>query len=253
MLRNDLWESSLMYIAEGISFFDRIVADFTELYRQEKLRFYNAAKNYRYYNNKYITSGTLQRETNIRRILGVIICAEEDQELLQKISKILANRCFDLYKLVKSQSAEVENCIKNKMSNSRSLFETNSYIAVAYYIMRIELGMEFQADECFKKLINAFEDSVIERNKYYSKLDDMVQKFGTQISQYSKRLQNNYGEIKSIKNLLDRMDDKESVFFMNEKDFEKHAEIVQLTGFSTYLFDYDGMAIYYLLENSELS
>ncbi len=55
------------------------------------------------FSDEYLTNGTLERELNIQKVLGVIICAEKDERLQNRLIKILSKYYSVWFTLVKNK------------------------------------------------------------------------------------------------------------------------------------------------------
>lgn len=153
MIKNNVMAN----VAVGLTMTSGIRKEIDAIYQKDKRRYYEAAKNSTGYEHIIITMGNIEQEIYAKRALGIIICAEEDYQLRNKITKI-----------IRKYYPEVYQAIKN--GNRRLLVEKYSKLTklkgeIAYRHSRIDGGLTIylglymeQGTENSDLLLNAFSD-----------------------------------------------------------------------------------------------
>lgn len=94
-------EMGYALVANAILVFPSLGNALTKLYQNNKYRCYALAKNYRFYDDVYITSGHLQTEVKLKRYIGILLLAEEDEGIRLQVIKALKSTFPDLFQAIK--------------------------------------------------------------------------------------------------------------------------------------------------------
>ncbi len=70
---------SFVFLSESIIQYPNLRSDFEELYKTDKYRFYERARHHRYYDHINMVDNTLEAEVAMRRVFGILLCAEDDE------------------------------------------------------------------------------------------------------------------------------------------------------------------------------
>ncbi len=84
-------EKLLLHLSRAICLTPALRNDFEERYKTDKYRFYEKARNSRYYTSPLLSAGKLEYDVATKRIFGILLCSEEDEALRRFVcSKLLA-------------------------------------------------------------------------------------------------------------------------------------------------------------------
>lgn len=112
------------------------------MYEADKFRYHKKAKESNYYDDELVIRGTLEREINIKRILGIILCAEEEKPLQIKLRKLLEKHYPEFYYPIKKKSLELFDVVVKKQKPNTDWMDYDSQITIPYYIVRLLYGFE---------------------------------------------------------------------------------------------------------------
>jgi len=115
MDNRELFFHSIIKISEALSNNSELFKDLDQIFKSDKLRFYEIARKHELYNDPLITKGTLDREIKVKKVLGIILSAEGDEKLRYSIIKIIKK-----YYPVKINEKTIRNAYKSYCKNSLS-------------------------------------------------------------------------------------------------------------------------------------
>lgn len=104
---DDFRDVYLVHMADALVFNKKMRIDLSRLYESDKYRFYKKAKESTAYNIDLVTQVGLDKEIHIKKALGLILCAEEDPDLLGKLIEIVKKYYFKVYQAYRNASLEI--------------------------------------------------------------------------------------------------------------------------------------------------
>lgn len=170
------------------------------LYLQDKLRYYNAANSSECIKHIIMTQGTLEQELYSRRVLGILIEAEYDFNLRDKIVKLLKKYYPLVFKAVKKHSLKE---LKNRYSKMNLVTrETEARIdSAVYFYISMYRSSENVDQECFISVINSFKEfeffSPITTN-----VSEEIEACRAKIETIKQNIVEEYGDCFDYKNIL---------------------------------------------------
>ena len=99
-------EFFLLVVAREMSYCDGMRNALNGYYREQKTRFYEIAKKSKYYNHFIMAEGSLEHEINIKRIFGILLCADNDCELRNLVIKLIVSYKSDM-KFLSNQKLDI--------------------------------------------------------------------------------------------------------------------------------------------------
>lgn len=90
----------ISFSAIGLTENENARNDINNIYVQNKFRYYEIAKNSTAYNHFSIKMGTLEHEIYSKKALGILLSAEEDEILMNKVLKLIRKYYKDVYNAV---------------------------------------------------------------------------------------------------------------------------------------------------------
>ena len=162
MLNKELYFRAIVFICESLTVKPSLMNNLTYLYEKDKFNYFKKASQSPLYDDGFLTDGTLEREVNIRRVLGIVLCAEEDENLQKKIMKILEKHHPEFYYAVKKKAIkEIITVIEKGMQKSVANYPyRNSLLRIPYYMIRLQYGFDFEPIKGFDALIQNTETNL---------------------------------------------------------------------------------------------
>ncbi len=245
MLNKELFYQTLPQIAEALTVKPTVFHEIEQIYNEDKLLYYTNAKEHPLFSDEYLTNGTLERELNIQKVLGVIICAEKDERLQNRLIKILSKYYSVWFTLVKNKPRDFPIKFRNEILSlgvSADWMENNSHYRIPYYLIRLVYGLNFEPLPQFQQLITIYEDEAkqINTSKPFTDLDLERNKSDDLLTFYKKyeKFLSNYKSCKDINLFLDAVDGINPLvtrFKSDPDDLKKN--ILQTKRFITLMFE----------------
>lgn len=94
----------LVNISVGLTRNKEMIKDLEALYNTDKLKYYDAYKNSSCINHDIMIQGSLNQQIHARRMLGILLIAEKDKALRNKVVNLLRKYYYLVYRAVKKCS-----------------------------------------------------------------------------------------------------------------------------------------------------
>ncbi|MBE0069906.1 hypothetical protein [Thermoanaerobacterium thermosaccharolyticum] len=198
----------LPFLIEALSIKKSIRKDIDMLYESDKYKFYKKAKESEWYNNLVVKEGDIYREVYAKKALGIILCANKDNNLAEKFLQILKKGWPRAYSYVKKHdNIDIEQYMVNLNSEIDNMHIDifNSELAVLYF-----LSVNFNKNFIINEGLKVFEENLLQREKHYlglepssysfDKLPDETKKHAADLR---KQVYSAIGEISTYKILFD--------------------------------------------------
>jgi hypothetical protein len=157
LLNKELYYKSLLFICESLTIKPNFFFELKRIYDQDKFKYYKKAKESSLYGDLDIQKASLEREVNIKRILGIILCSEEDDALRLQLTKLIKNHFPEYYYPIKKNSTkDLYKSIK-RIPETGDVILNKAIYRIPYYIIRLLYGFGL-GSEIFQLLINAVEN-----------------------------------------------------------------------------------------------
>lgn len=248
MINIEIFNKAIIYIAESLMLNEKMKNDLRELYKSDKYRFYNKAKQSELYFNSLVSLGSLEREVDMKRTLGILLSAEDDELLKQKVLKIMSNYYRELYIRIKNKKNDFNEYIKSKISefDPNEYVKMNSFPRIAYYIIKLIYGFNVDIKQ-FEAIIQMVEKDILQTENFPVQITNMHEEKKEISNSILDRLYTNFGRIESIKDLI--VCYERSLRIGNEAEIETG----RIYCFMALLFDFEKLSISNQLSSIELT
>lgn len=187
-------------ISLGIAKNKDIKKEVDKIYFSDQLKYYNATIDSACANYIVIKQGTIDQELYARKVLGILLSAEDDSNLRSKIIKVLRKYYPVIYNAVRKQDKEK---LKNKYMKmdivSRNLeakFDAAIYLYFAVYISPEKVDHGF-----IMSILNDIEEfefrSLINQN-----IEAELERYKTEIQEIKTLIKRGYGKIFNYKDII---------------------------------------------------
>ncbi|MDP4147148.1 MAG: hypothetical protein Q8936_22175 [Bacillota bacterium] len=174
--------------------------EINNLYNLDKLTYYNAAKNSSCINHVIMTQGTLEQEVYGRKALGILIIAETDYKLRDKIIRLLRKYNPIVYNAVKKHN--IKQLSKKYCDIDEVTRVTESRLdSSIYFYLSMYRSPELVDQACIESIINDI--------KYFEFNDPMTRNIDTELillkhetQQIKSLIKRQYGKIHNYKDIL---------------------------------------------------
>lgn len=261
MLNKDLFYISLPQIAEALTTKSTVLYEIDLIYNKDKILFYSTAKEHPLYSDDYLTNGTLERELNIKKVLGVLLVAENNDPLRVRLLKILTKYFPEWYDLVIKKPRDFSEIHQKKMFSmgiSADWMINNSYYRIPYYLIRLINGLDFAPLPQFRDFIDNVEvqfSNILQYQPFTSLiLKEIKSEEVINFCKTNEKLFQNFKNCKDINLFLDVMDGINPTVtrFMSDPDYLKMG-ILQAKKFVTSMFEIQGLNSTLITNNISLS
>lgn len=205
---NDAEEYFMAIVCVGLSLTKEMRKDITSIYDQNKLRFFESAKEFSGYNHVLLSSGDLEQEIYAKKTLGILLGAEQSELVKVKVLRLIKKHYRDIY--IYAQNNNYHG-FRKKLSavedTSRNLKLTETLIVLYFYTMK-------QLNE---NLINL---QVVENAFNAASLFININPINTDIQNELKR-ENRLTQVKQIvSNELGTIKNSSDILYSNHKDLK---------------------------------
>jgi len=177
-----------------------------KIYRYDELKYYNAIINSKCMEHVIIKQGTLEHELYARKVLGILLEAENDNSLRSKLIKLLRKYYPIIYTTVKKRDKEN---LKNKYMkmdivtrNLEAKFDAAIYLYFAVYISAEAVDHGF-----VMSILNDIEDFEF-GNLMNQNIENELEKYKTEIQEIKALIKREYGKIFSYKDIIRHNNEK---------------------------------------------
>ncbi len=159
-----------MYVAGHITAIPVLRDYLNELYETNKIAFYDKAKASPYYDATYITDSPLEKEVSMKRVFGILLYSEQDEQLQSQICKAIIkyNKSFAFF--AKSYSLEQLAIFFKKDAaakcSDKSFDELNAPLYLVGYIVYCNHGLAKKDKPSVKLLHDAIASDITKRESY---------------------------------------------------------------------------------------
>ncbi|UZQ52402.1 hypothetical protein [Clostridium kluyveri] len=229
----------LVHMADALVFNKKMRTDLSRLYDSDKYRFYKKAKESTAYNIDLVTQVALDKEIHIKKSIGLILCAEEDPDLLKKLIDIVKKYYFKVYQAYKNASLEI--MAELSIDLLRSCTDNIGFKAYQFILMfLIKYAKERPENFIDQIFLRAIAQDVEFAEKHsVIKMDTpkKIEEKETLIDGILERINCNKGNIKSAEDIL----------YCSNKEIADYGQMMAV------LFDFEKMSISNMLNHIELT
>lgn len=170
----------LMYVSNSFICVPRLKTFFDDLYKTDKIRFYDKARNHELYSREMFSDKNLEMEVSMRRIFGILLCCLEDEELLNKVIKAIEKEYLWMKNLSKKFNKpeymkKMEELASEFNTNGKSPEAINAPCFIFLFLMFAKKGYNITKDDIWQLYfyITHFDEerNVYELSKYLERLD----------------------------------------------------------------------------------
>ncbi len=162
MINKQVYLQSLILISEALTVNKDLLRDLNHLYQLDKIKYYKKASSHALYNDSQVTNGTIEHEINIKKVFGIVLCAEEDEKLRAIISKLLKKYYPEFYFPIKKRSDDLFKAIEHKPNANPDWILKNSYSRIPYYIVRLIFGFEHDFSSEYSRFFDDTEQKALQ-------------------------------------------------------------------------------------------
>ena len=120
-------EMSFVFLSNSIKEFPNLRKDFEEYYEKEKYRFYERARQSKYYGHECFSNNTLEAEVAVRRIYGILLCSEEDENIREYICGKLLSTNLRFRELIKEPTfSDMQEFITHAHSRDAKSYDAHN-------------------------------------------------------------------------------------------------------------------------------
>lgn len=264
LIDKEIYFKGLVFISESLVLKGSLLRELLVIYnKNDKAKYYEASQVYfKSYNFQFQRNGTLEREININRILGILVAAEEKTDLKIKIIKIIERSYPEFSKINfrKKEFAKQFFLLKNKQKTTPF---SNALVRIGYYLLIGYFGYEFEPNDFMKILIKDAQNNLKRCVCYdFSRIkmvETAIEKSKINIS----NLLSKYGvinECNDFQDIMNILDEKVGLNVSNNNRFKNNMplESIQIAVSDLYettaiLSDFEKLSFSLLLGHIELS
>ncbi|EHQ90647.1 hypothetical protein [Desulfosporosinus youngiae] len=134
---NDAEEYFMAIISVGLSLNKEMRKDIASIYNQNKLMFFENAKNFSGYNHVLLSNGDLEQEIYAKKTLGILLSAEQSELIKVKVLRLIKKYYKDVY--IHAQNNNYDGFRKNLPAiedTNKNLKLTETLIVLYFYTMK---------------------------------------------------------------------------------------------------------------------
>lgn len=198
-----------LFFIEALATNKKIEKDIAKLYEKYKYKAYKLAKNSELYNHPIICDGDIVKEVAGKRLLGLILLLENNEEIAEEIMNLVKKGWLKLYNyLINKREIRLIEVTKRFFKSDITDDEVNAIVTITLVICQ-NYNIKIIEDEdynfalsIFYRRLEHYKENSIERFSY-SKLPKELKKKANSIIN---RFFANYVVLKSAQNLFDIKD-----------------------------------------------
>jgi hypothetical protein len=211
----------------GLTRNDKMKAEVDNIYKLDRFKYYNAAMDCKAIRHIILTQGSLEQEIYSRKILGMLLIAEEDLNLRNKIIKLLRKHYPWIYKAVKQASSKELAKRYLEMDKLRTRTERRIYSGIYMYLLKYSSEKNIE-----KAYVFSIMNDINKYNLYSPMLTDIeaeIKKHKDEINKIKALIKEKYGEIQCYRDVLNIEDEYvenlgavvENYFIINKIDIDQ--------------------------------
>lgn len=174
--------------------------DISKLYNLDKHKYYEAAKNSTCINHIIITQSTLEDEIAARKVIGILLSAEEDFNLRSKVIKLLRKYYPLVYNSVKQRNLKLLKDSYMTLDNLTRDTEARLHASI-YFYFSIYRSAELVDQGCISSIINDVYDYEF-NNSITSDINAELSRYKTQINEIKDLIKKKYDKLNSFKDVM---------------------------------------------------
>lgn len=174
--------------------------DINKLYNLDKQKYYNAANNSTCINHIIISQGTLEQEINARKVLGILLTAEDDYNLRSKVIKLLRKYYPAVFASVKQHNMKNMKINYTGMDDITREMESRLHAAI-YFYFSIYRSADLVDQGCISSIINDMHDyEFISPMK--ANIENEIIRHKPEIDEIKAVIKEKYGKINNFRDIL---------------------------------------------------
>jgi hypothetical protein len=218
--------------------------DIEKLYDIDKYKYYKKASTSPVYNHVFLLQGGIEREFYAKKALGIILCAEEEPDILDKLLGIIKKHYGYLYYLVKNDDIDkIKKAIDEMVLKPVSPMELLTYESISFYLISKTIKYDETGD--FLESPKGEFITLVTQQAYLAESMSLVNQDITSLIREKKGL---------IKKIEKRIEDNigglfcfEDIYYCKDENIQKYKEII------TSIFDFEKISISTLLSDVVLT
>lgn len=225
------------HIAEAFAHDKRVFKDLDKLYEKHKYSAYKLAKNSNAYNHIVITQGSIEMEIYRKKALGLILVAEENDELSEELFKIIKKYFKDLYEIV-IKDKNIVGFLSKK--DKDILVVEKSYVYLAFYLSRKVMSNTVNIPKNYEMFLLRMKELAIDTARIgdlSKSKNNLIDENKVLIKYIYKRINENKGKYSCY----------EDIFNSKDNEIQRYDNIIAL------IFDMEGFSISKLLNSISLT
>lgn len=202
----DVQINIMLFLIEALATNKKIEKDIAKLYNKHKYKAYKLAKESEYYNHPIICDGDISKEVAGKRILGLILLSQENEEVSETIMNLIKKGWLKLYNyIVNRKEIEILEISKKFYNPKMTDDEVNAILTITLFVSKVHNIIIIQ-DEHYNFAINLlyrrlkhYEESSPERFSYNTLSKELKEKAKSIVNRFLE----NYIIIKTTQNIYD--------------------------------------------------
>lgn len=159
----------LPFAVEALGYNAKIYKDIDKLYQTRKYEFYRAAKEHELYTHQITTEGALLQEEYCKKALGILLCANNDQDALVSLFDIIRKGWTYAYLFVEN-NAEIDlyKFMKNIVKKAGGIEQLTDDDINTNLFMVYFLAINHDKKITTNDFLGEFEQTMIDRWQHYN-------------------------------------------------------------------------------------
>ena len=160
-------ELFFVYLSESIIEHPNLRKTFEEYYKTNKYRFYAHAKNSSHYNHYNMGDNRLESEVAMKRVFGILLCAEEDESIRDFVYKTILKTNPKLEELIRNPcKVSIEHFFTTNSENKAMSYQLrNAPIRFITYLLHSKYGIDSD-DDAVNWALSCVHDMNIRLNRH---------------------------------------------------------------------------------------
>lgn len=218
----------LPFIVEALGYNKTIYPDIDKLYQTRKSEFYQAARHHELYNHQIITEGGLLQEEYCKKTLGILLCANSDEKIVEELFNIFRKGWTYAYLFVKNHTEiDLSEFLKRLIKKqggidkvSDDFINTNLFICLYLSVCAdkkvVENDIYWKTIELLRFRLEHYKDDCPYRLSLKTSSSELLEK----VNKLKDEIYSKYGIIRDLNSLIKVFKEKlDSIMFLF--DFEK--------------------------------